>query len=81
MRQQLALAGDDERVTVIADADPIDHPPQRFEVQPADQKSSTFAVVHPHRDDGRRQEVVIEREPRHQRAFDADAVRAGNGRD
>ena len=37
VREQLAFAGDDERVALLADADAVDHPPHLLEVQTADE--------------------------------------------
>ena len=70
VREQLAFVGDDERVAVLADANAVDHPPHLFEVQPADEPAAAVAVHEPNRDDRRRQQVVVDREARHQRAVD-----------
>ena len=71
VREQLAVAGDDQRVALLADADAVDHPPHLFEVQPADEPSAAVRSIEANRDDRRRQKVVVNGEARHQRALDS----------
>src|SRR4051812_7033648 len=73
MREQLAFAGDHHRVPLITDADAVDHAPEFFEVQSPDEPSFACAVLEADGDDCRGQQVVVDREVRHQGAFDVDA--------
>ena len=52
MREQLAFARHDQRVSLIADLNPIDHPPHRIQVQAADEPAPAVALHETHRDDG-----------------------------
>ena len=43
VRDQLAVGGDDERVALLADPNPIDHPPHFFEADLADERSRALS--------------------------------------
>src|SRR5437763_5295176 len=72
--QQLPFTGYDEGVSLVSDADAINHPPQLFEIQPTDEPPFAGIVVESNGDDRGRQEIVVNREVRHEGAFDVDTL-------
>ena len=59
MREELTFAGDHQGVALVADADPVHHPPELFEVQFANEPFPAVGVVHADGDDGRGQEIIV----------------------
>ena len=78
MRQQQAFVGDDERIpwSPTRMRSTIRHIASRF--KSPDEPSAALAVVETDGDDRGRQQVVVDREARHQRALDGDALRSGH---
>ncbi len=78
MSQQLTLTRHNERVAFPADANPVDHAPQFFEIEPADQPTLVGIVIEPYRNDRSRKQVVVHREIGHECAFNVHALGARN---
>ena len=71
VRDELAAGRDDQREAVLADADPIDHPPHFFEAELADEPAGRLVQARQvDREDRRRQQVVVDADRRHRDAVD-----------
>jgi hypothetical protein len=75
MRDQLAVCRDHEGVSLLADANLIDHPPHFFEIEFAGQPAGRLVEVgQPDRKRRGREQLVIDPDRRHQHAVDADGA-------